>query len=85
MITHEQREAISDEFQSTFAQPSPSVLQNLFYPHERERVEAIIRKHVPGVGEIRFHRLFGDGDEYSMWAVAVLPAPVSASEGGKDG
>lgn len=71
VITQDQVDKISDDFQSTFCLAAPNTLTNLFYPHEKNTVEAIIREHVPGASEIIFDRGSEIAVDYFLWTILI--------------
>jgi hypothetical protein len=71
MITREQVEALSDEFQSTFTLFEDGALANMFHSDEIPTVEALIIKHT-GAKRVWFHKSGKMGTKpYDIWVIRV--------------
>lgn len=70
-ITQDQVDKISDAFQSTFLIYQENMLCNLFFEHEKQTVNDLIKKYVPDVKNILFYKGEEISKKYYSWTIVV--------------
>lgn len=73
MITKENLEAISNEFQSTFTLVDQNTMLNLLFENEQDEVRNIIKKQIDNaqVTLVRTFQLSKNQNEKDIWIIRV--------------